>query len=204
MRGLLDSIDPHTMVAAQLVSTQLGAEDTLRSAAFGVQVRDASKAELLMALEAFFITQLTQGKRCLLIVDEAQNLRQQAVEELRMLSNFQHGKQALLQTFLIGQPEFRNILQSPDMLQLRQRVTASCHLGPMNGEETRVTSNTACAPGRPINSTFDADVFASIYEQTGGIPRRINALCDRLMLHGFRPSISPPVLNEVLAEIQKS
>ena len=106
VRGLLDSIDAHTMVAAQLVSTQLGAEDTLRlvGAAFGVQVRDASKAELLMALEAFFITQLTQGKRCLLIVDEAQNLRPQAVEELRMLSNFQHGKQALLQTFRIASP----------------------------------------------------------------------------------------------------
>lgn len=209
VRGLLDSIDAHTMVAAQLVSTQLGAEDTLRlvGAAFGVQVRDASKAELLMALEAFFITQLTQGKRCLLIVDEAQNLRPQAVEELRMLSNFQHGKQALLQTFLIGQPEFRNILQSPDMLQLRQRVTASCHLGPMNAEETQgyIEHRLRCA-GATDKPTFDPEVFAVIYEQTGGIPRRINALCDRLMLHGFLSEVThftAPVLNEVLAEIQE-
>jgi len=209
VRGLLDSIDAHTMVAAQLVSTQLGAEDTLRlvGAAFGVQVKDASKAELLMALEAFFITQLTQGRRCLLIVDEAQNLRPQAVEELRMLSNFQHGKQALLQTFLIGQPEFRNILQSPDMLQLRQRVTASCHLGPMNAEETQgyIEHRLRCA-GATDKPTFDADVFAGIYEQTGGIPRRINALCDRLMLHGFLSEVThftAPVLQEVLAEIQE-
>ncbi|MBP7131715.1 MAG: XrtA-associated ATPase [Aquabacterium sp.] len=209
VRGLLDSIDPHTMVAAQLVSTQLGAEDTLRlvGAAFGVQVRDASKAELLMALEAFFITQLTQGKRCLLIVDEAQNLRPQAVEELRMLSNFQHGKQALLQTFLIGQPEFRNILQSPDMLQLRQRVTASCHLGPMNAEETQgyIEHRLRCA-GAIDKPTFDAEVFAVIFEQTGGIPRRINALCDRLMLHGFLSEVTHftvPVLNEVLGEIRE-
>ena len=209
VRGLLDSIDANTMVAAQLVSTQLSAEDTLRlvGAAFGVQVRDASKAELLMALEAFFITQLTMGKRCLLIVDEAQNLRPQAVEELRMLSNFQHGKQALLQTFLIGQPEFRDILQSPGMLQLRQRVTASCHLGPMNADETRgyIEHRLRCA-GATDKPTFDPEVFAVIYEHTGGIPRRINALCDRLMLHGFLSEVlhfTLPVLNELLDEMRE-
>lgn len=209
VRGLLESIDPNTVVAAQLVSTQLGAEDTLRlvGAAFGVRVRDVSKADLLMALEAFFITQLTQGKRCLLIVDEAQNLRPQAVEELRMLSNFQHGQQALLQTFLIGQPEFRDILQSPDMLQLRQRVTASCHLGPMNADETQgyIAHRLRCA-GSTGKPTFDPVVFDQIFSHTGGIPRRINSLCDRLLLHGFLSEtthISASVLADVMAEIQE-
>lgn len=209
VRGLLESIDPKTMIAAQLVSTQLGAEDTLRlvGAAFGVQVRDTSKAELLMALEAFFITQMTMGKRCLLIVDEAQNLRPQAVEELRMLSNFQHGQQALLQTFLIGQPEFRDILQSPGMLQLRQRVTASCHLGPMNEEETHgyIEHRLRCA-GATDKPTFDPAVFAGVYAQTGGIPRRINALCDRLLLNGFLSEtthLTPEIFEEVLEELQE-
>ena len=139
VRDLLDSLENGSVVAAQLVSTQLGAEDALKlvCAAFGVSVKGNSKADMLMALEAYFITQVSQGKRCLLIVDEAQNLQPQAVEELRMLSNFQFGDQALLQTFLIGQPEFRDILQSPRMLQLRQRVTARCHLGPLDEEDTR-------------------------------------------------------------------
>lgn len=141
VRGLLDSLDPDTVVAAHLVSTQLGADDTLRlvGAAFGVRVHGVPKGDLLLALEAFFVAQTLKGKRCLLIVDEAQNLQPQAVEELRMLSNFQNGQDALLQTFLVGQPEFREILQSPGMLQLRQRVIATCHLGPLDSEETGST-----------------------------------------------------------------
>lgn len=137
--GLLQSLDANAVVAANLVSTQLDAEDTLRmvGAAFGVRFKDTSKSDLLMSLEAFLVTQTSQGKRCLLIVDEAQNLTARAVEELRMLSNFQFGKQALLQTFLVGQPEFREILQHPNMQQLRQRVTATCHIGPMDADETR-------------------------------------------------------------------
>jgi tetratricopeptide (TPR) repeat protein len=90
-------MDSNTVTAANLVSTQLDAEDTLRmvGAAFGVRVKDVSKADLLMTIEAFLVTQVSEGKRTLLIVDEAQNLTPRAVEELRMLSNFQFGKQAL-------------------------------------------------------------------------------------------------------------
>jgi general secretion pathway protein A len=97
VRGLLASLDQDKVLAANLVTTQIDAEDTLRlvGAAFGVRVKDVSKADLLMALEAFLVSQATEGKRCLLIVDEAQNLTHRAVEELRMLSNFQYGQQAL-------------------------------------------------------------------------------------------------------------
>lgn len=188
VRGLLESLDPDTVAAANLVSTQLDAEDTLRmvGAAFGVVVRELSKSDLLMSLEAFLVTQLSQGKRCLLIVDEAQNLTPRAVEELRMLSNFQFGKQALLQTFLVGQPEFREILQHPNMQQLRQRVTATCHIGPMDVDETRgyIEHRLKCvgADGRP---SFDDPAFEAIHQATGGIPRRINSVCDRLLLLGF-------------------
>ncbi|WP_296444428.1 XrtA/PEP-CTERM system-associated ATPase [Rhodoferax sp. UBA5149] len=188
VRGLLASLDPDKVVAANLVTTQLDAEDTLRlvGAAFGVRVKDVSKADLLMALEAYLVNQASQGKRCLLIVDEAQNLTSRAVEELRMLSNFQFGQQALLQTFLVGQPEFRVILQSPTMQQLRQRVTATCHIGPLDLEETRGyiehRLNCAGASGRP---TFDSAAFEAIYKASGGIPRRINLICDRVLLLGF-------------------
>ncbi len=188
VRGLLESMDANSVTAANLVSTQLDAEDTLRmvGAAFGVRVKDVSKADLLMALEAFLVTQVSEGKRSLLIVDEAQNLTARAVEELRMLSNFQFGKQALLQTFLVGQPEFREILQHPNMQQLRQRVTATCHIGPLDVEETKgyIEHRLKCAggTGRP---TFGPGAFEAIYKATAGIPRRINSVCDRLLLLGF-------------------
>ncbi len=188
VRGLFASLDPKKVVAANLVTTQLDAEDTLRmvAAAFGVRVKDVSKADLLMALEAYLLNQTSQGKRCLLIVDEAQNLTSRAVEELRMLSNFQFGQQALLQTFLVGQPEFRAILQSPTMQQLRQRVTATCHIGPLVLDETQgyIEHRLKCAgaAGRP---TFDSAAFEGIFKASGGIPRRINLICDRLLLFGF-------------------
>lgn len=209
VRGLLASLDADKVIAANLVTTQLDAEDTLRmvGAAFGVRVKDVSKADVLMSLEAFLVTQTSQGKRCLLIVDEAQNLTQRAVEELRMLSNFQFGQQALIQTFLVGQPEFRAILQSPSMQQLRQRVTASCHIGPLDLDETRgyIEHRLKCAgsTGRPI---FDTGAFEAIFNASGGIPRRINLICDRILLLGFlggKDAFSIEDVNEVVNEINE-
>jgi putative secretion ATPase (PEP-CTERM system associated) len=209
VRGLLDSMDSNTVTAANLVSTQLDAEDTLRmvGAAFGVRVKDVSKADLLMALEAFLVTQVSEGKRSLLIVDEAQNLTPRAVEELRMLSNFQFGKQALLQTFLVGQPEFRDILQHPNMQQLRQRVTATCHIGPLDVEETQgyIEHRLKCA-GSTGKPEFGAGTFEAIYKATGGIPRRINSVCDRLLLLGFlgdKESLTEEDVEEVVSELHE-
>ncbi len=207
VRGLVASLDPDKVVAGNLVTTQLDAEDTLRmvGAAFGVRVKDVSKADVLMALEAFLVNQTSQGKRCLLIVDEAQNLTPRAVEELRMLSNFQFGQQALLQTFLVGQPEFRAILQSPSMQQLRQRVTATCHIGPLDLDETRgyIEHRLKCAgaSGRP---SFDSPAFEAIFNASGGIPRRVNLISDRLLLLGFlgnKDRFDLDDVNEVVSEI---
>jgi general secretion pathway protein A len=188
VRGLLNDLDSEKVVAAQLVSTQLDAEDTLRmiAGAFGVGTRNVGKSEMLLALEAFLVDVTRQGKRCLLIVDEAQNLTPRAVEELRMLSNFQFGTQALLQSFLIGQPEFRKIMQSPQMQQLRQRVIAACHIGPMDQDETQayIEHRLKCA-GSKGSPRFDAGAFEALFEASGGVPRRINAHCDRLLLSGF-------------------
>jgi putative secretion ATPase (PEP-CTERM system associated) len=188
VRGLLNKLDSAKVVAAQLVSTQLDAEDTLRmvAAAFGVRTKGLGKSDVLLALEAFLIDVTTQGKRCLLIVDEAQNLTANAVEELRMLSNFQFETQALLQSFLIGQPEFRSIMQSPHMQQLRQRVIAACHIGPMDHDETRayIEHRLKCA-GYQAEPLFDIDAYEAIHKASGGVPRRINSLCDRILLSGF-------------------
>jgi putative secretion ATPase (PEP-CTERM system associated) len=207
VRGLLDSLDSEKVVAAHLVSTQLDADDTLRlvGAAFGVRTKDVAKSDVLMALEAFLYNFTLKGKRCVLIVDEAQNLTPRAVEELRMLSNFQYGNHALLQSFLVGQPEFRDMLQSPHMQQLRQRVIASCHIGPMDAEETRgyIEHRLKCA-GWNDNPHFADDAHAAIFAASNGVPRRINLLCDRLLLFGFlagKTRYSAEDVNEVAKEI---
>lgn len=188
VRGMLDSLDPERIFAAHLVSTQLDAEDTLQmiGAAFGLETRGLSKADVLIALEGLFRSTHEQGKRCMLIVDEAQNLSARAVEELRMLSNFQCGNEALLQSILVGQIEFRQILQSPQMMQFRQRVIAACHIAPLDAEDTQayIEHRLRCAgsSGLPL---IQPAAFSAIFKASGGVPRRINGLCDRLLLSGY-------------------
>ena len=188
VRSLLDSLAHSNIVTGQLVTTQLDAEDTLRmvGAAFGFRVQGIPKAELLSTLEAYLITQTSQGKRCLLVVDEAQNLTPRAVEELRMLSNFQLGNQSLLQSFLVGQPEFREILQRPEMEQFRQRVAATCHIGPLDQAETEayIVHRLKCA-GSSGEPAFEPSAYPAIHEASQGIPRRINSICDRVLLLGY-------------------
>ncbi len=204
---LLSGLDRAEVVVGQIVTTQLDADDTLRmvAAAFGLLVKDQPKAELLIGLEAFLVTQASRGKRCLLVVDEAQNLTLRAVEELRMLSNYQLGTQSLLQSFLVGQPEFRELLQKPQMEQFRQRIAASCHLGPLDAPDTRGYIEhrlaRAGANGEPV---FEAEAFDAIHAATGGIPRRINVLADRLLLLGFlegRRVLGPGNVTRVVDEL---
>jgi general secretion pathway protein A len=207
VRSMLAKLDPTKVVAANLVSTQLDAEDTLRmvAAAFGLQTRDRSKADMLLSLEAQLASHASQGRRCLLVVDEAQNLAPRAVEELRMLSNFQLGTHALLQTFLVGQPEFRLILQSAQMHQLRQRVIAACHIGPISIDETRqYIEHRLMRVGWRDSPRILPAAYPAIHLASGGIPRRINLLCDRLLLSGFiadRREISPQSVQEVAGGI---
>lgn len=188
IRNLLQELDSHKVVAAQLVSTQLDADGLLRAVAtaFGLGVRDQDKARLIAQLEAFLVAQVPKGKRALLIVDEAQNLAPEAVEELRMLSNFQLKNRALLQSFLVGQPELRQLMRSPGMQQLRQRVIASYHLGPLDGDETRAyIEHRLSHVGWKNDPAFRDEAFGLVYAYTGGIPRRINTLCTRALLAAF-------------------
>ena len=188
VRNLFEQLDRDQLVAAQLVSTQLDAEDILRSiaAAFGLPVKTLDKASLLASLEAFLCQLAIDRKRALLVVDEAQNLTPRAIEELRMLSNFQLGDRALLQSFLVGQPELRAMMQAPQMQQLRQRVIASYHLGPLDKNETQAyVEHRLTHVGWKGDPRFEPATFDLIHVVSGGIPRRINTLCNRLMLAGF-------------------
>ena len=188
VRSLLEQLDPQKVVAVQLVSTQLDADDMLRAvgAAFGIPVKSVDKAMLLASLEAFLCQLAIDKRRALLVVDEAQNLAPRAIEELRMLSNFQLGDQALLQSFLVGQPELRAMMQGKEMQQLRQRVIASYHLGPLDQGETRAyVEHRLKHVGWNEDPKFDPGCFDLIHSLTGGIPRRINTLCNRLLLAAF-------------------
>jgi len=208
VRNLFRQLDANSLVAAQLVSTQMDAEDTLRSvaASFGLEHEGLAKSSLLKNLEDFLIAATRQGKRALLVVDEAQNLTPRAVEELRMLSNFQNNDRSLIQTFLLGQPEFRGILQSPNMQQLRQRVVASYHLGPLDSGETQgYIEHRLRTVGWNGNPSFDSEAFAALHRFTGGIPRRINTFCDRLLLFGFleeKSHFGDAEINEVISDLK--
>ncbi|QAU35393.1 XrtA/PEP-CTERM system-associated ATPase [Janthinobacterium sp. 17J80-10] len=209
MRNLFAKLESDKIQAAQIVTTHVDSDDILRmvAGAFGLAFEDASKSVLLNRLEQFFRQCHAQGKRALLVVDEAQNLTPRAVEELRMLSNFQTSEASLLQTFLLGQPEFRKTLLGGGMQQLVQRVIASYHLGPLDAAETRAyiehRLQTVGWQGTPAIS--DA-AFIAIHAHTGGIPRRINTLCDRLFLMGYLEELGAFDATEVasvIADIQQ-
>ncbi|MCC6470559.1 MAG: AAA family ATPase [Alphaproteobacteria bacterium] len=182
---LLDHLDRDKYVAAQIVTTSLRGDDMIQAIAtsFGLTVTNWQKAAVLRQLEQFLIETRRRGKRSVLVVDECQNLSFEAVEELRMLSNFQLDNRPLLQSFLVGQPQFRHILSSPDLEQLRQRVTASCHLGPMTEAETKeYIEHRLRSVGWAGKPSFSADAHVAIFRDTDGVPRKINRLCSRVFL----------------------
>jgi general secretion pathway protein A len=188
VRALMQELNPDEVVAAQVANTQLDAFDLLQSilTAFGVPTEGMGKARLIATLEAFLTAVAASGRRALLVVDEAQNLGRQAIEELRMLSNFQLGHHSLLQSFLVGQPELRLQLQTGAMEQLRQRVLASYHLGPLNPEETAAyVEHRLRHVGWQDRPHFDTAAFALLHRRTGGIPRRLNTLCNRILLAAY-------------------
>ncbi|HRD67135.1 MAG TPA: XrtA-associated ATPase [Candidatus Competibacter sp.] len=189
VKNLFQELDSSQVVAAQLVTTQLEADELLRSvvASFGLPYEGMGKAALLKHFEDFLRGHARQGRRVLLVVDEAQNLPSRSLEELRMLSNFQIAELPLLQSFLLGQEEFRHTLQEPGMEQLRQRVIASCHLSPLDQAETRdyIEHRLHVVGWQGDQPRFAEDSYAAIYRFTQGIPRLVNIFCDRLLLYGF-------------------
>ena len=188
VKRLIAQIDPQKVVAAHVVTTLLSGHDLLRMVAGTLGLRDlpADKSGVLLRLQSFFEATHRQERRALLIVDEAQNLSEGALEELRMLSNIQVGNAAPFQSFLVGQPQFRKIIASPDLEQLRQRVIASYHLGPLSVDDCgEYISHRLKRVGWTGDPAFDSDAIVALHRQSGGIPRRINTLGNRLMMLGF-------------------
>jgi general secretion pathway protein A len=185
---LMQSVDKARLTAATIVTSQLDGLDMVHMTAesFGIDTRGLDKAATLKSIENFLHAEARAGRRCLLVVDEAQNLSVDALEELRMLSNFQLGSSALLQIFLLGQPEFRDLVRdAPELEQLRQRVIATHHLEPMDANEVEPyivhRLSRAGWNGRP---EVTADAYAVLFAETAGVPRKLNTLMNRVMLMG--------------------
>ncbi len=184
---LRSQMDPTAYTIARINTTQVSENDLFRlaMAGFGLVEEGSGKAALLHRFEDVLRQHQSAGRRCLLIVDEAQNLSLAALEELRMLSNITVDGRTSLQTILLGQPQFRRVLASPNMDQLRQRVLTSYHLGPLSQDETRAyIEHRLHAVGWIDDPHWDDDAFNAVHTHSGGIPRRINRLCSRVLLYG--------------------
>jgi general secretion pathway protein A len=207
---LWSQLDRNTYVIARVVTTQVSGDDLLRLAManFGLgETPGTEKSTLLRRFEHMVRDQRKLGRRCLLVIDEVQNLSLAAMEELRMLSNIVVDGKASVQTILLGQPQFRPILASPDWEQLRQRVLASYHLGPLTEDETRLyvehRLRTVAWTGDPV---WEPEAFAAVHRNTGAIPRRINTLCSRVLLFGALEethTISGAMVDQVAAELDR-
>ncbi len=206
---MMESLDPKQVTVAQIVTSALDESEVVHvvASAMGLDVDGHDKATALTEIESFLHEEARAGRRCLLVVDESQNLSVSALEELRMFSNFQLGSHPLLQTLLLGQPEFRVTLQNDGGLeQLRQRVIAAHHLEPMQKSEIEpYIIHRLEKVGWAGNPSFDQRVFAEVFEASGGIPRRINQIANRLMLLGAveeRSRIDASLLQSVLSEME--
>ena len=187
INGILASLNKTRVRVATLTSTRLVPLDLLHmvAASFGLHFDDTSKATLLLGLEEYLIQQSRQGWRAILIVDEAQDLSPSAVEELRLLANLQHNNRLMLQVFLVGHVELRDVIRGPAMEHLRQRIIAASHLEPMDLDETvDYIEHRLCRAGWQGDPSISADVLRLIHQFSGGIPRRVNMICSRLFLYG--------------------
>lgn len=205
---MVENIDPAQLTVAQVVTSKLDEDQLIHVVArsFGIAIDGHDKASALSEIEAFLHEEAREGRRCLLVVDEAQNLSIGGLEELRMLTNFQLGNHPLLQILLLGQPEFRDLVKGdPALEQLRQRIIASHHLGPMEkGEIEPYLIHRLEHVGWAGNPAFDQRVFHELHEASGGIPRRVNQIVNRVLLLGAveeRQKIDAAMLQQVLAEM---
>ena len=172
---------------ARLVSTQMAADDLLRLVAYAFELNPEGmdKATILNRVAHFLEQQHQNGRRALLIVDEAQDVNEKALEELRLLTNIQIMGHQLLQIFLVGQEELRDLVSAPSLEQLHQRVIAATHLEPLSVTETKeYIKHRLRRVGWSGNPTISNQAYSMIHQFSRGIPRQINQICSRLLLHG--------------------
>ncbi|OBV12477.1 XrtA/PEP-CTERM system-associated ATPase [Erythrobacter dokdonensis] len=205
---LMQRIDPAALTVAHVVTSALDGEELVHvvAQAFGLEVEGHDKAGALGTIERFLQDEARAGRRCLLVVDECQNLDMEALEELRMLSNFQLGSHSLLQSLLLGQPEFRRMLaHHPGLEQLRQRIIASHHLDALDEEEVaEYVRHRLVQAGWSDRPALGEELLEALYRHTDGIPRRVNQVMNRLLLLGAieeRGELTLAMLDDVVTEM---
>jgi type II secretory pathway predicted ATPase ExeA len=209
MDHLVSSLDQNRYIVGKIASTHLAPTGFLRSVlvSLGVPKPANDKARMLNQFQDFLRKNGQNNRRVLLIVDEVQNLPWRSVEELRMLSNLTDRTTSYLQTFLVGQPQFREVLSNLKAEQLRQRVVTSYHIGPLLEDEVRsYVHHRLSLAGWSERPKFSNDVFQIIYSHSGGIPRRINLICDRLLLEAYLdnlPEVTTAVAEAVIGELNE-
>jgi general secretion pathway protein A len=205
---LFAELDSEKIIAAKIVTTQLDAMDILRMLCgeLGIEPAAPDKASILQALTRFLAYQSEAARRVLLIIDEAQNLPRDTLEELRMLSNLTHNGKALFQSFLVGQPQFSRTLADPELEQFLQRVIASYNLETLSAEETKsYIEHRLRLVGWQGNPTFTHGAYRMIHAETKGLPRRINLLCNRILFFGAIEGlqhVDDAVVTEVLSDLR--
>lgn len=206
--ALIDHLGREDVKVANLVCSQLKADDLLKMVAydFGIPLDIVEKGELLQRLTVQLRAWRRDGRRALLIVDEAQNLAVTAMEELRLLTNIQVDGRPLLQIFLLGQPELRELMSRPELEQVHQRIVAASHLRPLQLEETQAyVRHRMDVVGWSGDPAFSPAVFPLVHKFSEGIPRRINLICSRLLLHCAleqRHRVQVADVREVILELQ--
>jgi len=184
---ILAGLDQNKVQVATLTSTQLESRDLLYMVAtsFDLHLEDASKANLLVEIESFLVRRIREGQRAILIVDEAQGLSAGALEELRLLANLQYQYQLLLQIFLVGQDQLLELIRAPGMEHLHQRLVAATSLEPLSFDETiNYIEHRLSKVGWDSVPAFEEGALREIYRYSGGVPRRINLIANRLFLYG--------------------
>lgn len=207
LQTLLRGLDSQTTVG-RIVNTLLEPRELIETIMidFGLDPAGRSKPIMLRDLAQFLVDQRLAGRLVLLVIDEAQNLSLPALEELRMLSNLETEKSKLLQIVLVGQPNLRDKLNASELEQLRQRITVSYHLYPLDAGETANYINhrlRRAALGPPLE--FPREVTDVIHARSRGVPRIINVICDAALVFGYaeeRRQLDLPLMREVLAELE--
>jgi putative secretion ATPase (PEP-CTERM system associated) len=208
MERLCAELDPTSFTIARIMTSQVAGDDLLRlvADAFGV-ASDGTKAAVLRGIMDALRAGESGGRRQLLIVDEAQGLPPSALEELRMLSNVTEDGRALLQTILLGQPQLRRTIASPDLDQLRQRVLASYHLAGLSKDETHAyVEHRMRAVGWSGTPHWEPAALDLVHRFSSGIPRRINRLCARVLLGGaleHAQTLTAPMVEITARELEE-
>ena len=197
---------PDDVVYAVVSQTQLTPTQFLQTvlAEFGFKPFNKRKVELLDMLNMFLIEQYANGKKVVLIVDEAQNLSKKVLEEVRMLSGIETHKEKVLRIILAGQPELKDTLESPSLKQLVQRVRLRFHIGPLDRREmAEYIEHRLSVAGRGDGKLFVGDAYRVVHRFTGGVPRLVNTLCDTALLIAFGEDRADVSEYEVMAAVEE-